>query len=237
MGNSLLSADAIVQATIDEVGPDLIVGTPLGIGKPNELLNAFYARAKSDSGINLEIITALSLAPPQGRSLLERRFLGPFTDRHFGEDYPRLSYLDDLNARQLPDNVSVIEFYLQSGALLNNRHSQSHYISTNYTHVARDMLDRGVNVVLQAVAQPRRDTSPVRYSLSLNPDVTLELCAKLKASGRPFVVAGQVLTALPYMGGKAEVDSDFFHFVVSEPAQHPIFAPPRQPISDVDYAI
>lgn len=237
MSHTTLAADAIVQATIEKLGPKLVVGTPLGIGKPNELLNAFYARARADSSVSLEIITALSLAPPRGSSLLEKRFIEPFSSRHFGDDYPRLSYLDDLRANRLPTNVSVIEFYLQSGTLLSNTHSQSHYISTNYTHVARDMLDRGVNVVLQAVSAPRTNDGLLRYSLSLNPDVSLELCAKLKATRRSFVVAAQVLEALPYMGGHAEVDSEFFHFMADRPAAHKLFAPPREPISDVDYAI
>lgn len=237
MNESLLSVEAIVQATIDRVGSNLIVGTPLGIGKPNALLNAFYARAQVDSRVSLEIITALSLAPPRGKSLLERRFIGPFSSRHFGDDYPRLRYLDDLRANRLPANIRVIEFYLQSGASLNNRHAQSHYISTNYTHVARDMMDRGVNVVLQAVAPPRVVDSKSRYSLSLNPDVSLDLCAKLTAAQRQFVVAGQILEQLPYMGGHAEVDGSFFDFLVDKPSGHELFAPPREPISDVDYAI
>ena len=45
----------------------LVVGAPLGIGKPNQLLNAIWQLAKQDSAIHLEVFTALSLQVPKGK--------------------------------------------------------------------------------------------------------------------------------------------------------------------------
>ena len=57
---------------------------PLGIGKPNPLVNEFYRRALRDSSIDLTIVTALSLLKPVARSALEARLLAPLAARVFG---------------------------------------------------------------------------------------------------------------------------------------------------------
>jgi hypothetical protein len=72
--------DACVDAVLARVGRHVRLATPLGIGKPNHLLNAFYRRAAHDPSIVLEIMTALTLQRPTAASDLERRFLGPFVD-------------------------------------------------------------------------------------------------------------------------------------------------------------
>ena len=67
-----------IDHLVKSKGKDLIIGTPLGIGKPNPLLNAIWKKAKADKNIDLDIFTALSIAIPNGKSLLEKRFLEPF---------------------------------------------------------------------------------------------------------------------------------------------------------------
>ena len=141
-----------VDAILDKVGKRIVFGMPLGLGKPNHLANALYERAKRDASISLRIMTALSLAVPKGNSDLERRFLEPFTQRVWG-NYPALSYLDDLSAGKLPPNVEVSEFFMKAGVFLDNPIEQQNYISSNYTHIARDMLANGVNVLAQLVAR------------------------------------------------------------------------------------
>ena len=42
------SPDACVDAAIAAVGKDIRLGAPLGLGKPVQLLNAFYRRAEAD---------------------------------------------------------------------------------------------------------------------------------------------------------------------------------------------
>ena len=104
------------------------------------------------TGATGQIGTALTLERPKGASDLEKRFLGPFQERVFG-DYPDLEYELARMSDSLPDNIRVIEFYFPPGKYLNNPKIQQNYISTNYTHVVRDMLDRKINVLAQLVAQ------------------------------------------------------------------------------------
>ncbi|MDH3673110.1 MAG: hypothetical protein OES46_18430, partial [Gammaproteobacteria bacterium] len=229
--------DACVEDVIARVGKTIIIGTPLGIGKPNQLLNAFFQRAKRDPTLNLTIITALSLERPVGASDLERRFLEPFVERQFG-DHPDLDYLSALRRRDSPTNVKVLEFYLRAGAFLNVDSVQQNYISSNYTHVARDMADLGVNVVLQLVSK-RETTGGLRYSLGSNPDVTLDLIPLLRERhGDNHIIVGQVNKFLPFMYHDAMVDPDYFDMIVdnSELDFRP-FAPPNMPINHTDHMI
>ena len=107
------------------IGPRLNLGIPLGVGKPNALVNALYARAQNNPGLKLRILTALSLEKPKAGSDMEERFLGPFAERVFG-NYPDLDYVKDRHTGQLPKNVEVIEFFLKSGDYLHNDYAQQH---------------------------------------------------------------------------------------------------------------
>ena len=71
--NAMLEAvvDRILAQAVDEVA----IAAPLGLGKPNHLLNAIYRRFKTDASRRLTIYTALSLDIPSPGSDLERRFL------------------------------------------------------------------------------------------------------------------------------------------------------------------
>ena len=235
-GRRFRSCDACVDAILEKLGKRIVLGTPLGIGKPNALLNALYRRAKADPTIQLDLVTALCLNPPLGKSELEERFLKPVRARVW-PGYPRLEYVDDLVARRLPPNVRVIEFYMQSGSQLHNPDSQRNYISSNYTHVARDMIGRGVNLLLQSVSL-REEDGRRRLSLSSNPDVTLQLQPMLLELDRPWLACAQVNRAMPWLGNRAEVGEDFFDFIVDDPAlDHAPFAVPHEPVAAADWAI
>ncbi len=232
----LQNCEECVDAILARLGKRIVLGTPLGIGKPNALLNALYLRAKADRALKLDIITALSLNPPRGKSALEERFLVPIRARVW-KDYPRLTYLDDRERHALPDNVHVLEFYFRSGSELGNAAAQEDYISSNYTHVARDMMARGVNLVLQAVA--RRDVDgQAHYSLSSNPDITLQLLPMLKESGRPYLCVAQVNRGLPWLGNAAEVSAQELHLLVDDQAlDHAPFAVPHEAVDSTAWAI
>ena len=179
----------------------LHVGAPLGLGKPHRLLNALYARIESEPARPLHLYTALSLDPPAGGKGLEARFLGPFVERHFGNDFPRLSYVQALRRDALPAHIEVEEFYLQSGALLHSKQAQRRYASLNYTHVARALADRGLNVIVQKVA---RSTDGTRLSLSCNTDLTFDAIDAIAASGRPRpLLVAEVDPQLPWLDGGA----------------------------------
>jgi acyl-CoA hydrolase len=228
-------ADAVADAILARSGADIVAGTPLALGKPNRILNALYRRIKADPARNLRLLTALSLNPPQPKSDLEKRFLGPFLERHFGTDYPRLEYADDLRGG-LPPNVIVEEFYMQSGAMLNVPEVQRHYASVNYTHVPRAVAGRGVNLILQLMA---RSPDGTRLSFSCNADTTLDTLDELERMGlpRPLLVA-EVHPDLPFMDGSAAVPVDLFDMVLeTEGRAHRLFGLPRRPVADADYAI
>jgi acyl-CoA hydrolase len=228
-----------VESTLSRVGPHIILALPLGIGKPNPLANEFYRRARRDPSITLKIFTALSLRAPHWRGELERRFLEPLVTRLFGDTVP-LDYVADLHHGDVPNNVQIVEFFLDAGALLNVAHSQRHYVSTNYTHVARDVAARGVNVVGQLVGKRSVD-GHAEYSLGSNPDVTLDLLkilAPQRRQGREVVVIGEVNRQMPFMLGPAAVGPETFDFLIEHPRyDYDLFAPPNRPLSTVDYAI
>jgi acyl-CoA hydrolase len=234
----ITSVDACVERIFAMAGAELRVAAPLGLGKPNVLLNAIYRRVAGDASLRLDLYTALSLARPQPKSDLERRFLEPFLVRHFGADYPDLDYVAAEHAGTLPANVRIREFYLQSGAMLGIASAQRDYASLNYTHVARDLVERRINVIVQLVAA-RQEAGQVRYSLACNPDVTIDLLEQMQAAGiaRPFVV-GVVHADLPFVGNEAEVDAGFFSALLFDQAcRHTLFALPREPVDAAEYAI
>ncbi|HEY8682916.1 MAG TPA: acetyl-CoA hydrolase/transferase C-terminal domain-containing protein [Rhodanobacter sp.] len=221
----------------DWLGPDLRIAAPLGLGKPHALLNALYRLTAQDATRSMRLYTALSLTRPQPKPGLEARFLAPFLERHFGADQVDPQYALDQARDALPPNVEVHEFYLQSGALLHAGGAQRSYISQNYTHVARDLVAQDINLLVQLVAR-REGADGVHYSLSCNPDLTLDFLKQVQAAGkqRPVCVA-VVHPDLPYLSGAAEVAEDYFDLELCPAASPPLFALPRQPVDLAEYAL
>ncbi|PXV61348.1 Acyl-CoA hydrolase [Dyella jiangningensis] len=229
--------EACAQQIAERIGPDLRVAAPLGLGKPHDLLNALYRLTKADTSRSLALYTALSLTRPHPAPGLEARFVGPFVERHFGVGAVDPEYALDQARNQLPSNVAVHEFYMQSGALLRSGSAQRNYISQNYTHVARDLAVQDINLLVQLVA--RRETPEgVRYSLSCNPDLTFDFIDRVVQAGkpRPLMVAA-VHPDLPYISGHAEVERDYFDIELNTEQAPPLFAVPRQPIDLTEYAL
>jgi acyl-CoA hydrolase len=229
---------SIVDKVIAKVGKKLVIGAPLGAGKPNVLLNTFYNRAKADSSIELIIYSALTLQKPQGKSDLEKRFMGPFAERLFG-DYPDLDYELDRVKGKIPKNIKVVEFYFPAGKFYGNSYAQRNYLSSNYTHVARDIIDLGINVLLQQVS-PSSDGET--YSLSCNADISLDVLKGMQKREReeniPFAFVAQVNKNLPFMYGDAVVDEVTFDFIEDTPEGHyKVFGTPKMSISDADHMI
>lgn len=228
--------EAIAEDIIRDVGTNLVVGLPLGLGKANHVINALYARAAADLSISLTFFSALTLEKPKPASLLEKRFIGPVIDRLFG-GYPDLTYAGALHAGALPPNIQVIEFFFLAGRWLRVPYAQQNYISANYTHASSYLLSRGLNVVTQLVAKRVVDGA-ARYSLSCNTDTTLDIL-RARAEGRAsFKLIGQVNSELAFMPGLGDLPGDEFSAVLDSPAtDFPLFAPPAEPISDTKYAI
>jgi hypothetical protein len=228
--------EAIAEAIIRDVGTNLVVGLPLGLGKANHIVNALYARAAADRAISLTLFSALTLEKPNPGNLLERRFITPVIERLFG-GYPDLAYAGPLRAGLMPPNIKVIEFFFLAGRWLHVPFAQQHYISANYTHAASYLLARGLNVVTQLVAKRVVD-GVTRYSLSCNTDTTLDVL-RARAEGRAsFKLIGQVNSELPFMPGAGDLPAEEFSAVLDSPeTDFPLFAPPSEPITDSKYAI
>jgi len=234
-----LQADACADAILSRVGKNIVLGLPLGLGKANSIANALYERAERDRSVRLDIFTALTLGRPRGNSELERRFLDPLFERLAG-NYPELAYNAALSEGRLPPNVTVHEFYFPPGRRLDTPLAQQGYTSANYTHVARDLLARGINVIAQLVAR-RGEGAFAQLSLSCNPDITLDLLPELRRrreAGQGIAIAGQVNEQLPFMLGPAVVDPSDFDILLDGPdCQFDLFALPRPLVSLTDYAI
>src|SRR6202051_3119390 len=228
--------EAIAEDIIRDVGTNLVVGLPLGLGKANHIINALYARAAADRAINLTFFSALTLEKPKPANLLERRFIAPVIERLFG-GYPDLAYTDALRADALPPNIKVIEFFSLAGRWRHVPFAQQHYISANYTHASSYLLARGLNFVTQLVARRVVD-GVARYSLSCNTDTTLDILRARSEGCAAFRLVGQVNSELPFMPGAGDLAPDEFSAVLDSPAtDFPLFAPPSEPIDDGKYAI
>ncbi|MDJ0875002.1 MAG: acetyl-CoA hydrolase/transferase C-terminal domain-containing protein [Desulfobacterales bacterium] len=231
--------EACIDGIIQKVGKRIIMALPLGLGKACRVTNALYQRVAGDPDLHLTIVTALALSRPAANSDLEKRFMDPLMDRVFG-DYPELAYLEPLRTHSLPANVEIVEFFLTTGKSLNNPVEQQNYISSNYTHVVRDLLAMGVNVCAQIVSQEKID-GKTWYSLSCNPDLTPDLVPQMRAAeqqGRPVAVVAEINANLPFMVNDAMVDPADFDMVVDTPAcTYTLPAPPNAAVGQADHMI
>ena len=230
------SAGTVADAIIREVGPNIVLGLPLGLGKANHIANALFARAVADRSIKLTIFTALTLEKPKASNELERRFMEPVVERLFG-DWPELAYARALRSGNLPDNIEVNEFFFLAGRWLSVAQAQQSYISANYTHACRYLIERGVNVIAQLVAK-RTGAGETRYSLSCNTDTTLDMLTAQAQGRAKFLLAAQVNSHLPFMPGDGDLPASAFAHVLDDPsADHALFAPPKEPVNLTEYAI
>ena len=126
-----------VEALLGQVGREVVIAG--GFGRPAHIFNELFRRAMEDPGIKLTMITGASFARPRGTSDLEKRFLDPFVDRVFG-NLPELDYVKPYRREELPDNIEVVEVFLQAGAYLGNNHAQRNFVYSNFTHWLRDMV-------------------------------------------------------------------------------------------------
>lgn len=230
-----------VDAIIDYIGKDIRLGMPLGMGKPAQLVNAIYERAKADPTIQLTIITALTLEKPKEREPMRKAFTDPIFDRVYG-DCAECNYALDVTAGKLPENVRVKEFFFKPGSRLRNKPAQIDYISSNYSHAARDVFANGCNVAMQIVTTRETESGDKMVSMSCNPDTGPELTVmldKAKAEGQKNLVIGVVNQQLPYMYKDAETTPDTYDIILDEPAHYTkLFSTPKLlPVTTPDYMI
>ncbi|WP_052469159.1 acetyl-CoA hydrolase/transferase C-terminal domain-containing protein [Pseudomonas massiliensis] len=225
----VLSLERAVEVVLERLPTHIRLGLPLGLGKPNRFVNALYARLKGLPERQLTIYTALCLNRPSLGDGLQRRFLEPFVAQLY-QDYPDLDFVTDLTTDALPSNIRVQQFFMQPGSGAGTQ-AQQNYVSSNYSHAARDIDAAGLNLIAQLVAEhPER---PGLLSLSCNPDITLDLLPLLqqrRGAGETILVLGQVHAELPYMPGAAELPRASFDLLIDTPEQSPLFSTPNQPV-------
>ncbi|HET8850790.1 MAG TPA: acetyl-CoA hydrolase/transferase C-terminal domain-containing protein [Marinobacter sp.] len=233
-------AEAAVDAVINRVGKRIVLGLPLGLGKPVRFVNALYQRAQQDPELQLHIVTALSLLAPEGSSSLERRFMEPFARRLYGR-IPELQYARDVSRNRLPANVTVSEFFFKAGSFLRNESQQRHYVCTNYTHAVRDLMALGVNVVAQMMSPGEAHGQPGQFSFSCNPDLSLDLLPQMRereASGQSVAMVAETNQHLPWFGHHAAIEQQAFDVVLSDPDNdYPLFSAPQMAVSPADHLI
>ena len=233
----LCSIEQAVDHALARLPAHIHLGLPLGLGKPNAFVNALYARIRDLPERRLTLYTALSLGRPALGNGLQRRLLEPFVERVFA-DYEELTYLADLRAGSLPPNIRVEQFFMQPGSLLHSEQAQQDYVSSNYSHAARDINAKGLNLVAQLVAAaPER---PGHLSLACNPDITLDLLPMIerrRAAGETILLLGQVHAEMPYMPGDSELAIDDFDLLIDTPEQRRLFSTPNMPVNTQDHCI
>jgi acyl-CoA hydrolase len=225
-----------VEALIQKVGKKVVIAG--GFGRPAHIFNELFRRAVEDPTIQLTMITGASFARPRGSSDLEKRFLDPFVDRVFG-NLPELAYVQPYMKGKLPENIEVVEVFLQAGAFLGNKHAQQNYVYSNFTHWLRDMIEQGCNVFSQMTCKQVIDGQLV-YSMSGDAyalDILPRL-QELRDQGKQVAVVGQVNDELPFMYNDAIVPPETYDFILEDKKyNHTLLGPPSPPVEATDYMI
>jgi len=234
--------DSVVRCCddiINTVGNEIVIGLPIGVGKPTHIVNELYRRAKQNPDIKLNICTGLTLHTPIPNSDFERRLIEPLVARLF-PGYPDPVYFSDAKKRAMPPNVTLKEIYFSPGYALNNLPLQENYISANFTYVTRAMAAQGCNVTAVQLS-PKAAGPQGGYSLGGNADAAIMMINDLlesRKAGRKVYIVGQINSYMPYTYGASEVAPEIFNSIVDAPElYHPLFAAPKEPVSSTEYSI
>jgi hypothetical protein len=231
-------ASACVDEMIRRVGKTIVFGMPLALGKSHPIANEVYRRAKEDPSITLTIVTALALEKPGWGGELERRMMEPLVSRIWN-GVPDLDYMTDLRRGALPSNVTVKEFFCKAGGFVGVPHAQQEYVSSNYTHVVRDLIALGINVYCHQIAK-KKENGAVLYSDSCNADIgeLVDHMMEESGKGKPLVHIGHVNGHLPFMYGDAVNGPERYHLILDgESFNYPLFSVPKAPVVTQDHMI
>ena len=117
--------------------------------------------------------------------------------------------------------------------------AQQEYLSSNYTHVGRDLFIQGLNVFGQCVAR-QRNGGRTSFSMSSNSD-SLDILPEIRRradAGEQIMAVAQVNESLPFMPNDAEVPEHYYdHVLDGRGYDHALLATPALPVATPDYAI
>ncbi|MFT5727026.1 MAG: acyl-CoA hydrolase [Desulforhopalus sp.] len=228
-----------VDDVLDYMGNEISFAMTLALGKPILFINELYRRAKEDSTIKLNIVTALSLERPRFKSEIEKRFMEPLVERIF-KGTPEFDYMHDFRTGKLPKNVEIYEFFNKAGGYMETPEAQRNHLNSNYTHVIRDAMDFGCNVFGQLISC-REINGETMYSMGCNTDICIEAIRelhKMRANGSKVAIIGEVNTRLPFMYGDAVFTGDHYDMLLhGAEFNYPLFGPPKDSVSLRDHAI
>lgn len=232
-----------VQKSVDDVleyiGKEISFAMTLALGKPILFINELYKRAKEDSTIRLNIVTALALERPRSKNEIEQRFMDPLVDRIF-EGTPEFDYMRDFRSGNLPPNVKVYEFFSKAGGYMGTPEAQRNHLSSNYTHVVRDAIDFGCNVFGQLISSLEVNGKTM-YSMGCNTDICIDAIKELhkqREKGNKVAIIGEANSQLPFMYGDAIIQGDQYDLILQGPEfNYPLFGPPKESVCLRDYAI
>ncbi|WP_144394210.1 acetyl-CoA hydrolase/transferase C-terminal domain-containing protein [Pleionea sediminis] len=226
------TARDIAHDIVKRVGKNIVLGLPLGAGKAPDIANALTQLALEDESIHLNIFTALTLVKPKPKNELQKRFLEPAADRLFGRS-PELLYAQKLQRNELPKNIEVNEFFLMSGQWIGCERVQQNYIPANYTHALNVLIDKGLNVLAQSISSDGEN-----YSLSCNPDITVDLLKNRASGNADFVFAAEINKGLPFMYGAAQIDTNEIDYLLQNNQDtNTVFSIPKTPLCQADHII
>lgn len=229
--------DETAKSIINHVGKKIVIGLPLGLGKPIGLINSLYRLACEDQSIQLTIITALTLARPDIKNELQKRLAEPILARII-KDYEDPLFEKDRVNQTVPSNIRIIEFFLNPGKFLDNAYVQQNYISSAYTQVVRDALNLSINVLAQLVTVS--NDYPEKISVSCNSDLFVDMAnalRELERQGEKIAIVGEINNNLPFMLNDALIDKKIFTHIVDTRLYKTLFALPRDEISATDHMI
>lgn len=229
--------DAAAKDIVDHVGKKIVIGLPLGLGKPVGLINSLYRLACEDNSIQLTIITALTLARPDIKNELQKRLAAPILERII-KDYEDPLFEKDRANQTVPSNIRIIEFFLNPAKYLDNAYVQQNYISSAYTLVIRDALNLSINVLAQLITTS--PDYPGKFSVSCNSDLFADMSRALRnleKQGRKIAIVGEVNNNLPFMPNDAIAERAAFTHIVDTGKYKALFALPRDEISASDHMI
>lgn len=229
--------EAAALKIIAQMDKKIVLGVPLGLGKPIGILNALYRLASTDPSIDLTIITGLTLSRPVFRNMLEENLVSPILKRLLN-DYEDPLYEAARISQTLPANIRVIEFFTSPGKYLRNSYAQQNYTCSSYTNIVRDAMNFSINVVAQQVCPSVTELD--QYSLSSNSDLFHETQIYLDAQkklGKKIAVIAEVNKKLPYMYGDAIVNKQAFTDIIDTNQYHTLFSVPREEVLLPDHLI
>ena len=197
------------------------MGLPLGLGKPNRLVNALYQRLRTLPERQLTLYTALSLGRPPLAATCNgvSSSLSPNGSSPTTRSWITCTPCAATNCRRT--SASRSSTCSPAACWTVRRRSSTTSVATTATSPATSTP--GVNAVAQLVA--RHPERPGKLSLACNPDITLDLLPMLekrRAAGETIVAIGMVHDdPLPYLPGDAEVEESVFDLLIDAPGKQP----------------